>query len=37
MEYEEKISYYKSWIAGAENRIIEQEQELGGRGESIVL
>ena len=37
MEYEEKISYNKSWIAIDENRIIRYEQALGGRGESSVI
>ena len=37
MEYEWKISSEKSSIAYYENIIIEQEQALGGRGESSII
>ena len=37
MEYEDKISYYKSRIADDEDDIINIEQELGGRGESSII
>ena len=37
MEYEDKISSAKSWIAIAKDIIIKYEQELGGRGESSII
>ena len=37
MEYETNISTAKSVIALYENLIIEQEQLLGGRGESSII
>ena len=37
MEYEMEISHAKYNIAIAEDRIIEYEQELGGRGESSII
>ena len=37
MDYEKMISHAKSSIAYYENLIIEQEQALGGRGESSII